>query len=76
MQGVRLGSCVAISAGLLPETIGSQPVSLSAPPGKQSTPVLLTRGEVDDVMPLREAATSVRAFSAAGDPAIHLEAVG
>ena len=62
---MRLGSCVAVSAAILPETIEALAGSTAAAPGK-GTPVLITRGDADSVLPAEEAAASVRALTAAG----------
>ena len=82
-QGVELGSCIAIAAGLLPDTL--QPTAAGPPRAaaaaaaadapRQRTPVLITRGDRDDVMPSSNAEASVRMLSAAGSILLLMDSV-
>ena len=86
-RGVCLGSCVAVSAALLPELIGRPfgPTPIADPPadaalpgaraaetaaacqrGGNRTPVLLTHGALDDVVPRRDADASAAELRALG----------
>ena len=82
-RGVSLGSCVAVSAALLPELIGrtsGQTTSADAAQrgigaqvtaagqGSRSggTPVLVTHGALDDVVPRRDVDASAAELKALG----------
>ena len=58
----RLGSCTAVSAALLPESMPREPAEALPPP---HTPVLVTRGEGDGVVSLRAVMQTQSAMRAA-----------
>ena len=65
---MRLGSCVAVSAALLPEeAVGSTPSEpVAAHDQRDGTPVLITHGVLDDVLPRRGVDASAAALREGG----------
>ncbi len=57
----RLGGAIAVAASLLPETLDDA-ARWTAPLAPPHTPVLLTRGDADDVIPLRDATRTAEAM--------------
>ena len=70
---MRLGSCVAVSAALLPESLGStSPKAAAADDQLDRTPVLITHGALDEVVPRRDvdaSAATLRDGGACAPPA-------
>ncbi len=59
----RLGGAVAVSAALLPETLPAHAARAPLPP--PHTPLLLTHGAADDVLPAASVAATAAALRAA-----------
>ena len=64
---MHLGSCVAVSAALLPEFVGSvasNPAAADHPLDR--TPVLITHGDLDDIVPRQDVDASAASLKARG----------